>query len=308
MKHEEHEVERYPPQIKSRKAIECGNITEVTALSWIPKATIQKVSEQYYIVLSEDAKIERLEDTILHEYHHNEKKVDNVHSVRQSIARMRRIVNSNCINPDVVRWVTLTYAENMTDSKRLYDDFKKFNMKFRYYLKNHYDDLNYEYIAVPEPQERGAWHMHIIMIFNKKPPYIDNNDVVYKTWEHGFTSFQAVDNCDNFGAYLSAYLSDIPVEVQEGYTDNNIVEKNGKKYIKGGRLTLYPKDMKMYRISRGIKQPKEVKFTSDISYKEYIKDKGLKTYEYNTTVQHNEQELYIHKEIYNKKRSKENEN
>lgn len=308
MSSNEKEVERYPPQIKSRKVFECGNVTEVTSLSWIPKATIQKLNEQYYIVLSEDAKIENIEDTILHEYKHSEKKVDNVHSVRQSIARMRRIINANCVNSDVVRWVTLTYKENMQDHKRLYEDFKKFNMRLRYYLKNNFDGLTYEYIAVPEPQGRGAWHMHVIMIFNKKPPYIDNNRVICKTWGNGFTSFQAVDNCDNFGAYLSAYLSDIPVEVQEGYTDNNIIEKNGKKYIKGGRLELYPKEMNLYRISRGIKQPKEIKFTSDRTYKEYIKSKGIKTYEYIMTVQNNEQELYIYKEYYNKKRSKDNDN
>ena len=223
MSSKEKEVERYPPEIKSRKALECGNVTEVTALSWIPKATIQRLDKEHYIVLSEDAKVERLEDTIIHTYNHNEKKIDNLHSVRQSIARMRRVVNTNCVNSEVVRWVTLTYAENMTDVKRLYDDFKKFNMRFRYYLKNNYDGLTYEYIAVPEPQGRGAWHMHIIMIFNRKPPYIDNNEVVYKQWGFGFTSFQAVDNCDNFGAYLSAYLSDIPVDVEEGYTDNEIV-------------------------------------------------------------------------------------
>ena len=152
---------------------------------------------------------------------------------------MRRIINANCLNNDVVRWVTLTYKENMQDYKRLYDDFKKFNMRLRYYFKNTYDDLSYEYIAVPEPQGRGAWHMHVIMIFNKKPPFIDNNTVIYKTWGYGFTSFQAVDNCDNFGAYLSAYLSDLPVDVQEGYTNNDIAEKNGKKVYKRRSAWIY---------------------------------------------------------------------
>lgn len=308
MKHEEYEVERYPPEIKSRKAIECGNVTEVTALSWIPKATIQRLDKDHYIVLSEDAKIERLEDTIIHTYNHSEKKIDNVHSVRQSIARMRRVINTNCVNPAVVRWVTLTYAQNMTDTKILYDDFKNFNKRFRYYLKTKYDGLSYEYIAVPEPQERGAWHMHIIMIFNRMPPYIDNNNVICPTWGHGFTSFQAVDNCDNFGAYLSAYLSDLPAEVEEGYSDNNIVEKDGKKYIKGGRLVLYPKDMKLYRISKGIKQPKEIKFANDRNYEAYIQDKGIKTYEFSSVVKNDDKELFVHKEFYNMKRRKDNEN
>lgn len=308
MKHDEHEVERYPPQVKSRKVLECGNVTEVTALSWIPKATIQRLDKDHYIVISEDAKVERLEDTIIHTYKHNEKKIDNVHSVRQSIARMRRVINTNCVNPAFVRWVTLTYAENMQDLKRLYDDYKKFNMRLRYYFDKEYDGLKYEYIAVPEPQERGAWHLHVIMIFDRVPPYISNNEVIYKTWGHGFTSFQAVDNCDNLGAYLSAYLSDLPVDVRDGYQDNTIVDKQGKKYIKGGRLTLYPQNMKLYRISKGIKQPKEIKITSDRTYSEYIRDKGAKTYEYTSVVENDERDLYIQKQFYNKKRSKSNEN
>lgn len=109
MKEHDQEVARYPPQIKCSKALECGNVTEVTKMSYIPRGTIQRVDKHHYIVKSETDFITG--EIVLHEYQQTEKKIDNLHSIRQSIARMRRIINTNTERPEFVRWVTLTYAD-----------------------------------------------------------------------------------------------------------------------------------------------------------------------------------------------------
>lgn len=181
--------------------------------------------------------------------------------VSQSLKRLRDYINTNVINPSFCKWITLTYAENMTDTKRLYLDFKNFIKRFKY----KYGKI--EYIVACEPQNRGAWHCHCIIIFDRKAPYIPNKDIE-SLWGLGFTKTNKLDNIDNIGAYLTAYLGDM--EFTE-YLQNNIVcsdltikevseignkkLKVPKKFVKGGRLCMYPPNFNIYRISRGIKKP-----------------------------------------------------
>ena len=184
----------------------------------------------------------------------------NLNSVRQSLGRLRDLLNTNITDVSKCRWVTLTYAENMTDPKRLYEDFKKFNMRMRY------KGFKYEYIVCMEPQGRGAWHAHLVMIFDDKAPYIDNKFMA-DTWGHGFTTTKKLEDVDNVGAYLTAYLGDMDMlefqnlseEEQNGMRIFGIkeVEVDGvsKSILKGARLHMYPPKFNLYRASRGIKKP-----------------------------------------------------
>ena len=80
--------------------------------------------------------------------------------VRQTLAIIRALINCNVVNPSFCRWLTFTYAENMTDTKRLYKDWDTFRKRFgRWCAQNGIDKP--EYIAVVEPQGRGAWHLHV---------------------------------------------------------------------------------------------------------------------------------------------------
>ena len=184
----------------------------------------------------------------------------NLNSVRQSLGRLRDLLNTNITDVSKCRWVTLTYAENMTAPKRLYEDFKKFNMRMRY------KGFKYEYIVCMEPQGRGAWHAHLVMIFDDKAPYIDNKFMA-DTWGHGFTTTKKLEDVDNVGAYLTAYLGDMDMlefqnlseEEQNGMKIFGIkeVEVDGvsKSILKGARLHMYPPKFNLYRASRGIKKP-----------------------------------------------------
>lgn len=224
-----------------------GNVTEYMEMSSMPsQPPVKKLSQKEYLncITGE-----------ICEYSQSADRSENVDSLRKTFKHIRDVINTNCVSPQCLHWITLTYAENMTDTKTVYKDFDKFWKRFKYFCgKNGYTVP--EYISVLEPQARGAWHIHLILIWDKKRPYIANNSTFQPLWGHGFTKIQACPNSDNLGAYLSAYLGDIPVSEYSGdITKAPIKTVKGKKYIKGGRLSLYPVGTNIYRHSRGIKKP-----------------------------------------------------
>lgn len=200
------------------------------------------------------------------EYETIDNRSQNLDSVRRSLGRLRDYINTNVVDVTKCKWVTLTFAENMTDTKRLMKDYEKFIKKARYKL-GHFD-----YIIACEPQGRGAWHIHMLMIFEFKAPYIANKTMA-EIWSHGFTTTKKLDeNISNIGAYLTAYLGDFDfseldklsaAELRQMHgkqiKDVEVLEPNGmktpKKIIKGGRLHMYPANFNMYRCSIGIKGP-----------------------------------------------------
>ena len=89
---------------------------------------------------------------------------------------------------------------------------------------------------------------------------------------NGWTKTKMLVNIDNVGAYLTAYLGDIEctaenlkmlnlspdsLRIKEVESIEGIELKKPKKFIKGGRLYLYPPKFNLYRCSRGIKKPKK---------------------------------------------------
>ncbi|AJC17987.1 rolling circle replication-associated protein [Pandoraea sputorum] len=81
----------------------------------------------------------------------SEKKEDNRLS---SAKRARRQVRLRCKAMQADRMITLTYRENMEDKGRLKRDFDALRRRLGRFL-------DFKYIAVPERQKRGAWHIHI---------------------------------------------------------------------------------------------------------------------------------------------------
>lgn len=185
----------------------------------------------------------------IHDYERDsDKRTDNKQELLKTFATIRALVNCNCEDPEKIRWITLTYAENMTDTKRLKHDFNVFWKRF----KRRWGKA--EYIAVIEPQGRGAWHVHLIAIFPCKAPYIPKQELA-ECWGQGFVKVNAVrDDCDNLGAYLSAYLADVEVSADGDGTEKQVGGAT-KRFKKGGRLNMYPAHMKIYRTSNGIKRP-----------------------------------------------------
>lgn len=257
---------------KSRVTVKkTGNVIEIKHSSGIAGSNINKIDKDHYLILSTGE---------IREVKHTEKRIENTESIKQSMKNLRDLINCNCTEPDKCIWLTLTYKELMQNQEQLYADLKKFFMRLKYHL----GDKKFEYIATIEPQARGAYHAHVILIFDKKRPFIAN-EVMATIWGHGFTKTTKIDNIDNIGLYLTAYLTDISVDEAsildiksaKNIKDVEVVEGGKevpKKIIKGGRLKYYPSGFRLYRCSRGIKRPTIWKTTNQQAM-EYIEENGL---------------------------------
>lgn len=173
------------------------------------------------------------------------------------------MINTNVTpdNAEFCRFITFTYKDNMQNSEQLYNDFKNFNKRFKRYMAKL--GYHYEYIITVEAQERGAFHLHGIFIFNRKAPFIENK-IIADIWGLGFVSVKSLDkNIDNIGKYLTAYLTDLPIDEEKsislelvGGEVKELTDKDkSKKIIKGARLKMLPVGIRIYRYSRGIKKP-----------------------------------------------------
>ena len=289
------------------KVTEMGNVVEVQYMSRRNcKQTIQMLQGGEQFVVCSTGEIKDVE-------HHNTRK-DNKKGLYKTFANARAVINANVTDVSKVRWCTLTYAENMTDPKRLYTDFEKFNKRFQYYCKQK-GYSNPEYIVMMEPQGRGAWHAHLLYIWqDQKAPYISNQDF-REMWSHGFVRIKKLDNVDNVGAYLTAYLGDMEIDemdvskaVGKQCKVVEVEDEDGKKVkkaiVKGARLDLYPANFNMLRCSRGVKRPVAEMMSQEEASKKV--SAATKTFEsaIKLTDHENDFETVIIREQYNKVRGK----
>ena len=78
------------------------------------------------------------------------------------------------------------------------------------------------------------------------------NAILADLWGRGFTKTKRLKSADKIGNYLISYLSNL----QLGNDDSN-----SKAIVKGARLYMYPKGIRVYRTSRGIEKPLEITAT-----------------------------------------------
>jgi len=127
------------PKYAKVKLKEMGNVYEIMYQDKINyKISIKKLSDNEYLDLQTGEIIT---------CNHIRNRGENLAKVAQSLKHLRDLINTNVVDSKKCRWVTLTYAENMTNTERLYIDFKNFIKRLRYKLKQHF-----EYIVAMEPQ------------------------------------------------------------------------------------------------------------------------------------------------------------
>lgn len=253
------------------------NYAEITYVQRKPKQTIKKLSATQYL---------DLETGEIKDFNLSDKK-DNDRSIKATMNRLCGIIRHNFTEGAKNQlFITQTYGENMTDNVKLYIDQKNFIKRLKYA----YPDHNFDYISVAEPQGRGAWHFHTLLKSNKKLEIPNDSDTVLKwglsedfikktvsaLWGHGWTKTKKLVSND-VGKYYIHYFTDIKnpnfkVELKQG-------KKMAKKYVKGGRLSLYPKNFNFYRCSRGIKKPPVYYTTWDEIRKEYVNLDWIKTFD-----------------------------
>lgn len=263
-----------------------NDVVKVTKMNHIIEVQhMEKMNRKNNIKKLDKDRFVELSTGEIREFEHSENRQQNYNSLRQTFKKLRYLINNNFIgNPNELH-ITLTYKENMTDPKRLYEDFKKFIMRIKYDYKS---KSSLDYLCVVEPQGRGAWHCHVLMRFNDLDKVYIKNSELRELWGLGFVTIKSLKDVDNIGAYLSAYLTDIDLDdvkdtktalkvVSDGCEiKTKVIDGKEKKFLKGGRLHMYPPGMNMYRKSKGIIKPER----EEMKFKDIKKVVGSRTPHY----------------------------
>ncbi len=114
-------------------------------------------------------------------------------SLNRTRTEIRRLINSN---PQLTKFMTLTFADNITDLKQANYEFNKFVLRLSYKYPK------FEYLAVPEFQKRGAVHYHVICNL----PFVHYSEI-REIWGQGNIDIKQINNVTNLGAYVCKYLS-----------------------------------------------------------------------------------------------------
>lgn len=285
--------------IQNHDEVKVTTMAHITELQWLEmrnkRQTIKKLNKEEYVIMA-TGEMKEFQTK-------SETRADNINSLGKTMRRLRNLIRANFSGGQNELMLTLTYAENMTDEKRLLDDLKKFYKKLKYHHGS------FEYLTVIEPQGRGAWHAHILVKF-PAPIVLDNNSKTWKYWGHGFTRTKRLVEVDDIGAYLTAYLTDIPLEdarkLPVGTISGEIVEKvhadgKTKKYVKGGRVSLYPANMRIYRPSEGIIKPESELMTYENAKKKHSLEEATFRSEHSFKLDDEKNQTVIY-EQYNSKR------
>ena len=96
-----------PDAYARTKVVTMGHITELITCQkpTLGGSPCRKIDKDHY----EDMRTGELK-----EYKHIQNRSESLKSIRHTLERIRALINSNVTEPENVRWVTLTYAENMT--------------------------------------------------------------------------------------------------------------------------------------------------------------------------------------------------
>lgn len=198
---------------------QAGSVVEIQYMEKMNHAaTIKKINANEYVDLSTGE---------IKEFQHIENRSQSYKSLRATFKKLRYLINNNFCGRKNELFITLTYEENMTDTKRLYEDMKNFMKRLKYQFKN---STTVDYLSVVEPQQRGAWHVHLLLKFNDLSSVFIPSSELATLWGHGFVKIKRVDGVDNIGAYLTAYLADLeltPETMAVAFqTGHDVVEKD----------------------------------------------------------------------------------
>ncbi len=218
-----------------------GNILDLRQSSYTAKSNIKWLDADSYIDLNSG----EIKQALNNSSTRGDKM--SIPQLRKSFREMRGLINSNFFGEKNESLITLTYKENMTDVDRLYYDLKKFTQA----LKRRIGTI--KYVTAVEPQERGAWHAHILCKQLELTELVTTSTIL-ECWEHGIiVDVQPLEEVDNVGAYLTAYLSNTPEDAQANGAEV------GKAVKKGNRLHMYPRGTHVYRASRNCEKPVKIK-------------------------------------------------
>lgn len=165
-----------------------------------------------------------------------------------------------------IKFMTLTFRDDISDLKIANGFFTDFMKRLSYYHFGEKKNL-IKYIAVPELQERGVWHFHVVL-FNcpftsNKPDKITGLRPLEEIWGHGYVFINALkqkSGKDIEPQFVAGYVTKYMTKELEFIEDSREVrlKKDGEKkkiytYDRYNELNLW--GMKRYSASKGLKKP-----------------------------------------------------
>ena len=190
-------------------------------------------------------------------------------SLMRASRDLRRTVNANVWaygKHCPPKFLTLTFGDNITDLDVAHYEYKKFIKRLNY--KVYGKKCSYlKYTAVPEFQERGAVHYHVIF-YNL--PYT-KADVIAKVWGNGFIKINKIDDVDNIGAYVCKYmvkdLDDERLRGRKCYFNSRGLKKPIEVFLDYDKLENIKKSLPEQAMT--YKGEFENEYTGKIEYEQY---------------------------------------
>lgn len=193
------------------------------------------------------------------------------------------------------KFVTLTFAENMTDLKKGNNLFKCFVKRLKYWAEK--KGVNLKYLAVIEFQKRGAIHYHMLCNL----PFIKKAELT-EIWGNGFVKINAIDKVDNLGAYITKYMTkekaDDRLKTEKGYLCSRNL-KRPKVYKSWESVPYNGKQLKVGEISLLNKRQED--YLDALNLVKTLEEQNKKVYERAFSTDHG---IIVHRQ-YNAIRSSE---
>lgn len=233
-----------------------GRILDVTMQSFEPACHIKRITKEIYLKGRYDREGNFLTDGEVHEVHRKDEPMRNRRSLKRIFKELRQKITHNFSGGLNELFVTLTYRgeEQTNDHTKVHRDFRYFWDR----LKRAYADADLSYISIVEPHGTGKFHIHLLLRANGCEHLYIPFERMTEIWGHGSTTVERLEEVDHIGAYFVAYFSNLELdkdEIEKYEAEGDVIEKNGKKYIKGKRLDYYPDGMQIARSSRDLQKP-----------------------------------------------------
>lgn len=112
--------------------------------------------------------------------------------LRKTFKNLKRTINSNFTGIDSEKHITLTFSTQPIDPKLVHTEFKRWWRT----IKRLFPTL--EYICILEPNSiQGNWHLHILVKSMNNESLDISQELLNKTWRHGFSKVTNIENVDN---------------------------------------------------------------------------------------------------------------
>lgn len=238
---------------------QADNILDVVVQSFEPACHIKRITKELYLKGKYDKSGNFITDGEVHAVARKDSPMRNRRSLKRIFKDLRQKIAHNFTGGINELFVTLTYRgeEQNNDPKKVHQDFKCFWQR----LKRAYAEADLSYIAIVEPHETGRFHIHLLLRANAIEHLYIPFEKMTELWGHGSATVERLEEVDHMGAYFIAYFSNLELDDETAAkyeAADDVIEKNGKKYIKGKRLDFYPDGMQIARSSRDLQKPTRI--------------------------------------------------